>query len=250
MTHQPQLYAYMAAALLTGFAGPVLAQPGAPASPLAHPGSGSIVGGLAAGSGDAGGSIGAALAFDATERIAVEGRGIFMQRGKGAHGLEVTGTMLVTIVRGPKAVPYAAIGGGLYRASFDLGAARFLGGMSSQFGPGTRFVPVHGQMGFGMMNAGMSFTGNVWTGPWDGPMFTGSEMPMFYANRLGQMTIPADGHWPMRSFTDPALTLGGGVQFAITERLYLKPDVRALVVFANGEQLALTTMTIGFGYRF
>lgn len=235
--------------ILFGFAGPALAQPAASTPPPSRPGSGAVIGGLSAGSSDAGGSIGAALTFDATERVAVEGRAIFMQRGRGADGLEITGTMLFTLARGPKAAPYAAIGGGLYRASFDLNAGRFFGGMGPQFGPGARFVPIQGQMGFGLMG-GSPFYGDVWPGPWNGPMFSGSEMPRFYANRLGQMTVPADGRWGMRSFTDPALTLGGGVQFDITPRLYIRPDVRALVVFANRDRLALTTMTIGFGYRF
>ena len=241
--------ALLVSVFLLGIAAPVLAQPAASASALSHPGSLAAIGGLSAGSSDSGGSLGAALGFDATERVAVEGRAIFMQRG-GAHGLELTGTMLFTLARGPKAAPYAAIGGGLYRASFQLGDGRFFGGMSSQFGPGTRFVPIQGQMGFGMMAGGPTFNGDVWTGPWTGPLFTGSQMPMFYANRLGQMTIPASGRWGMRSFTDPALTVGGGVQFDVTERFYIKPDVRALVVFAGGSQLALTTMTVGFGYRF
>ena len=85
---------------------------------------------------------------------------------------------------------------------------------------------------------------------WNGPTFTGSHMPAFYANRLGQMSVPANGQWGMRSFTDPALTLGGGIRLDVTERFYVRPDVRALVVFANGDRLTLTTMTVGFGYRF
>ena len=48
--------------------------------------------------------------------------------GSGAHGLEMTGTMLLTVARSDRTAPYVAVGGGLYRAGFDLGDARFLAG--------------------------------------------------------------------------------------------------------------------------
>lgn len=233
--------------LVLGAVTPAVAQP-APQGP-ARPASVGLLGGLSAGSGDAGGSLGLNLAFDATERVAVEGRGLVTQRGRGTMGLEATGTMLFTIARGPKAAPYAAIGGGVYRASLDLDNQAMFGGLGSQFGPGTMMVPIQGTPGFGMMAGGTVFSGNMLTG-WNGPTFNSSHMSAFYANRLGQMSIPANGRWGMRSFTDPALTLGGGIRLDITERFYVRPDVRALLVFANGDRLTLTTMTVGFGYRF
>ena len=101
-----------------------------------------------------------------------------------------------------------------------------------------------------MMTGGMTFNGNMWTDTWTGPTYTASQMPMFYANRLGQMTIPSDGRWMMRSFTDPAITVGGGIRFDVTNRVYIKPDVRALMVFGGGDRLVLTTMVVGLGYRF
>ena len=214
-----------------------------------RPASIGLLGGFSAGSGDAGGSLGLNLAFDATDRVAVEGRGIGLYRGSGAMGLEATGTMLFTIARGPKAAPYAAIGGGVYRASFDLGNQAMFGAMGSQFGPGTMMVPIQGSSGFGMMAGGTVVNGNVLTA-WNGPTFNSGHMPAFYVNRLGQMIVPANRQWGMRSFTDPALTVGGGVRLDISPRFYVRPDVRALVVFANGERLTLTTMTFGFGYRF
>ena len=215
-----------------------------------RPASLGLLGGFSGGAGDTGGSVGGAFAFDVTDRVAVEGRGIYMQRGSGSTGLELTGTMLLTVARGDNVAPYVALGGGLYHARFDLGTDRFFGQMGSQFAAGTRFVPIRGMTGFGMMNAGMTFNGDLWTDAWTGATFDGSQMPMFYANRLGQMTVPADGHWGTRSFTDPALTLGGGMRLDVTDRLSIRPDVRALVVFANSDSLVLTTMTVGVGYRF
>lgn len=218
--------------------------------PPSRPASLGVLGGFAGGAGDTGGSVGGALTFNVSDRIGVEGRGIYMQRGSGATGLELTGTMLLTVARSEKVAPYVAVGGGLYRARFDLGADRFFGQMGSQFAAGTRFIPIRGMTEFGMMNTGMTFNGDLWTDAWTGATFNRSQMPMFYANRLGQMTVPADGHWSMRSFTDPALSLGGGMRLDVNDRLSIRPDVRALVAFANGDSLVLTTMTVGVGYRF
>ena len=221
----------------------------APAGPF-RPASLGLLGGFSGGAGDTGGSVGGALAFDLTDRVGVEGRGIYMQRGGGSTGLEATGTLLLRVARTDKVAPYVAVGGGLYRARFDLGADRLFGQMGSQFAAGTRFVPVRGMTGFGMMTPGTTFSGDLWTDSWTGVTFDGSRMPMYYGNRLGQMTVPADGRWGMRSFTDPALTLGGGISLNVTDRLSIRPDVRALVAFADGDSLVLTTMTVGVGYRF
>lgn len=248
MTHSSSPVAAAVFVLLA--AGTVAAQSSAAPGTISHPTSAGFLGGVSAGSGDAGASAGGVLAFEATDRVAVEGRGVFLQRGAGAHGLELTGTALLSIARSERAAPYIAIGGGLYRASFDLGDTRLFGRMGSEFTGGTRFVPVRGMSGFGMMTSGMTFNGNIWTDTWTGPTFTTSQMPMFYANRLGQMTIPSDGRWMMRSFTDPALTVGGGIQINVTSRVYVRPDVRALVVFANSDRLVLTNMVVGVGYRF
>ncbi|HLG54272.1 MAG TPA: hypothetical protein VI485_03010 [Vicinamibacterales bacterium] len=209
-----------------------------------------VLGGFSGGAGDTGGSTGGTLSFDITDRVGLEGRGIYMQRGGGSTGLEVTGTMLLTLARSERAAPYVAIGGGFYRARFDMGDNRFFGQMGSAFAAGTRFVPIRGMTGFGMMNSGMTFNGDLWTDAWTGATFTDSQMPMFYANRIGQMAIPTDGRWGMRSFTDPALTLGGGIRLDVTDRVSIRPDVRALVAFANSDRLLLTTMTVGVGYRF
>lgn len=248
MTHTVSAIAATVLVLLAW--GPASAQTSATPRADANAVSAGLLGGLSAGSGDAGGSAGFTLASDATNRVAVEGRGLVLQRGSGAHGFELTGAALFSVARHRRAAPYVAIGGGVYRASFALGDARLLGQMESQFASGTRFVPVRGMSGFGMMTGGMTFNGGIWTGPWSGPTSSANQMPMFYANRLGQMTIPQDGHWGMRSFTDPALTVGGGIRIDLTSRVYVKPDVRALVVFANGDRLVLTTMVMAIGYRF
>lgn len=238
-----------AAVIILLAADPVAAQSPAVPGITSRPVSAGLLGGVSAGSGDAGASAGGVLTFDASDRIAVEARSVFLRRGSGTHGLELTGTALMTVASSARAAPYVAIGGGLYRASFALGDNRLFGQMGSQFASGTPFVPVRG-MGFGMMTGGAIFPGSLWTDAWTGPTFTASQMPMFYANRLGQMTIPSNGNWMMRSFTDPALTVGGGIRINVTNRVYVRPDVRALIVFGGGERMVLTNMVVGLGYRF
>ncbi len=128
-----QLSFLVIAAFVLLSADPVAGQPAAPTGPLSRPVSAGLIGGVSAGSGDAGASAGGVLAFDASDRIAVEARSVFLQRGTGTHGLELTGTALVTIASNTRAAPYLALGGGLYRASFALGDDRFFGQMDSRF---------------------------------------------------------------------------------------------------------------------
>lgn len=59
-----------------------------------------------------------------------------------------------------------------------------------------------------------------------------------------------DGQGAMHGFSDPAISVGGGVRMAITERVYFRPEVRAVVLFADGRSAATGLFTIGLGYRF
>jgi hypothetical protein len=75
-------------------------------------------------------------------------------------------------------------------------------------------------------------------------------MPDFYARRLGPMNVPFGDAWDTRTFTDPAVSLGGGVRFNVIEHLMVRPDIRALVVFANGETNTVGVFGVQLGYRF
>ena len=217
--------------------------------PATHPFSIGGSGGVSAGSMTAGASVGGGVAFDVADRVTLEGRGLWLQRGGGAGGLEVSGTMLFTVFRGEKAAPYVAMGGGLYRARIDMGSGQMFGRAGMPFAPGSALVPFQ-TFGGSMMGGGAMSGGTTWMGASTGATFDTRGMPMFYANRLGQMTVPLDSRWGTRSFTDPAMTLGVGVRLDLTERLYVRPDVRALVVFGGGNTLTLGTATVGFGVRF
>src|SRR5512142_1917547 len=85
---------------------PAFAQSAAPTPQ--RPLSLAAIGGVSAGQGDAGASLGGTLAFDVTDRIAVEARGVHGARGSGENGTELSATMLFTIARTTRAAPYVA----------------------------------------------------------------------------------------------------------------------------------------------
>lgn len=208
------------------------------------------LGGLSAASGTGGATVGATVAFDLTPRVGIEARGLWLDRGIGTSGGELTANFVVDLLTAPHAVPYIVAGGGVYHARFDLDRPQLLGEMAGQFGPGSRVVPIGGTSNFGMMGANESYSGHMWNGPWQGTTYTASQMPMFYANRMGQMQVPANGIWGMRGFTDPAVTVGGGVRMNLTDRVWLRPEARALVVLADGRSYTVGTFSFGVGLKF
>lgn len=193
------------------------------------------LGGLSVGSSDAGPALGATLTIDLGHRLGLEGRGVFFGNAHGNEGFELSGALLVDLVEASRrTVPYIAVGGGLYHARLDLDDRRVFGGMTSEFPAGTWLVPQAG--GFGMMGGGST----VAVG----------HMSSFYANRLGAMQVPANGMWGMRRFTDPAMSLGGGLRLDVGEHLSLRPDLRVHLVMRNGDTTTVGTFSLGFGYRF
>ncbi|MBI4885896.1 MAG: outer membrane beta-barrel protein [Acidobacteria bacterium] len=207
-------------------------------------------GGVTAGMHGTGPLLGGSVTYDLNDWFAVEGSGTYFNRGAGADAVSAHAGLLVNILPSSrKTVPYVAIGGGVYHASFDLDHRRFLGGMSPQSAPGTQFVPVRGMGGFGMMAGGYSGPA-VWEGPWTGATFASPNMPAFYANRMGVMTAPEGGRWGMRSFTDPALVIGGGVRLGLTPHLSVRPEFRAVSVFGAGRMNTLGAFSLNLGYRF
>lgn len=212
----------------------------------------SFVGGFSSGSSDTGVALGGTFTYELTPRFALEATGKYLDRGRGADAFDVSGNFLMSLVPSTRdLVPYLAVGGGLYRASWDLGHQRFLGPMANQLGPGTisctgtgaSFMPGAGFMaGAGSMPGfGSGF------GPEDCPF---GELPEFYAQRLGQVVVPASGTLGSRSFTDPTVNFGGGVRFDVSPHVFVRPDFRMLVVAAEGDTYSLGVFTIQFGYRF
>ena len=201
-----------------------------------------IAPGVAAGSSDTGAAVTGAIAFDLSDRATVEGTVGMAGRGPGADGMYAGGALLLHLLPSARAVPYVAVGGGVYHAQFDLNHQRFFGGMGSTYAPGTIMTPLGpGGHGFGMMGGS--------TTPATGTFYPG-QMPAFYAQRMGTLSVPVNNTWGMRGFTDPALSIGGGITVAVTDHVFLRPDARALLVFGNGDRYSIGILTMGVGYRF
>jgi hypothetical protein len=58
----------------------------------------SVLGGASAGSGNAGAAVGATLAVAVSNRVSLEGRGVFLDRGPGSSALDLNASLLVTDV--------------------------------------------------------------------------------------------------------------------------------------------------------
>jgi len=189
--------------------------------------------GYSSGSWEMGGAaLGGLLVRDLGSRWAVEASAAYLGHGMGSNGLSASAALLFNLrPSGEKAVPYLAAGGGLYRASFDMGDGRFSGPMD-----------MRGSMmdGFGMMGLG----------PVPGATWNYGQMPHFYGRRLANGTSAQMPYSGDRSFTDPAVSLGGGIRIDVGSRLYLRPDARALVVTSGGDTNTMGVFTLNLGYRF
>lgn len=212
----------------------------------------SFIGGVAAGSSDTGAALGGSVLVDLTSRLVVEGEAVYADRGRGADAISANGTLLVNLRSGGETVPYVAIGGGVYRASFDLGDPRFLGPIAAAYGPGTQICPAPGMPGPGMgFGPGGGFGPSTGTCPSGVTVGWGvGDLPHFYARRLGALAIPNSRMWDERSFTDPAISFGGGLRFDLSPHLVVRPDIRAVVVFADDDTYTVGLLTVRLGYRF
>ncbi len=190
--------------------------------------------GYASGLTDMGGAaLGGLLVQDLSSRLSLEAAASYVGHGMGASGLTASAALLVHLrPTGEKAVPYLVAGGGLYRASFDMGNGRYSGPMN---------------MGGSMMSGpGMMGSGSGW----DGSAWTYGQMPHFYGRRIASGTDTTAPYSGGRSFTDPAISLGAGIRIDLGSRLDLRPDARALLVVSGGDTSTVGVFSVSFGYRF
>lgn len=200
--------------------------------------SASLQAGLSSGQSATGALVGGALLVPLGARVSLEASGAALDRGHGATGTSASASLLVHLrPRREDVVPYLALGGGLYRVSFDRGEREGMGGMD---GRGGSTVP------------GM-FGGT--TMPY-GPGQGSTSMPQFYANRMNgrfprQQDMPfGDTMGRRTTFNDPSLSVGGGIRIGLRRGLFLRPDARALVVFGDGDTSTVGLVTVNLGYRF
>src|SRR5581483_11249163 len=99
------------------------------ASPtIVPPGAVIATGGLSAASGASGGAAGITATFNLTERVALEGNGVFSMSHMSTDSQSVTGSLLFNLLparENERIVPYIAGGLGLYRSSFDMDGLGF-----------------------------------------------------------------------------------------------------------------------------
>ena len=230
-------YSGWTAVLVFGFSAFLAAQ----TPPAPGPAAVSFLGGLTSGGSSTGGTVGGTFTFDVSDRLSIETTGAYLDRGRGADGLYGNAGLLVNLLpAGGKAVPYAAIGGGIYYMRFDMDEPHIMGPMVS--------VGPNPTLGYPNMSGMIRFT----TAP-SSSTFLGAfvHLPEMYAERLRSMIWPPPrGGWGRRSFTDPAMTIGGGVRLDLTPHLSLRPDARAVVVFGGGRNSTLGMFSLNVGYRF
>jgi hypothetical protein len=75
-------------------------------------------------------------------------------------------------------------------------------------------------------------------------------MPRFYARRLATMPFRPAVAFEARTFTDPVVTMGGGVRVTLATHLELRPDARAIVVLDGGNSHTVGILGLNIGYRF
>jgi len=74
-----------------------------------------------------------------------------------------------------------------------------------------------------------------------------SAIPGFYLRR---MTTPAAGRAAVRTFTDPTVVGGGGVNVFLNRHVALRPDVEAAFVLRDGRSHVVTTVALHAVYHF
>ena len=175
--------------------------------------------GASSGSGNmgmGGGALGGSLVVDAGRRLSMEASGVWLGGGMGPSGLTGSAALLLNVRPGRKAVPYIALGGGVYRSE-ATGSSMMRGRM---------------------MNASGSMMGGFGQG----------GMMGFDGGRMGR-TADGDARWG--SSTDPAVSVGGGLRIDVGSRVFVRPDARALVVFSGGgDSRTVGLFTASVGYRF
>lgn len=221
-----------------------LAQPSAPAvtSP-SEPATVSFVTGFSTGAGEVGPLAGGALSAGVTSWLSLEGSAGFADRGPGVNGVYALASAVFNILpASSRVVPFASIGGGLYHANFDMGNREMFGRLGD---------PAVDMMEFmAGSNAFLSIRMSQATGGRLVQLPLPRQMPQFYANRLGTMMLSGNGTWGRRSFTDPATSVGGGAAIRLSEKVVLRPDARAIVIFNDGDTNVVGLFNLGVGFRF
>jgi hypothetical protein len=169
---------------------------------------------------DTGFAIGGSLAYDLTPRLTLEASGIYLDRDASAWSTDA-GLRLNFAPSSRGVVPYFALSGGVYSERVD-----------TVFGDLT-FVR-DGREGRGTLLPGRT-----------------PQLVRDAFRTVGTFGRIEDFFAPVRDErrTDAMLTFGGGVRLASGSHVFVRPDVRAQVVFGSDTRV-LGLFTLNFGYRF
>lgn len=73
------------------------------------------------------------------------------------------------------------------------------------------------------------------------------EMPDFYEDRIQSESV---GHGLIRTFMDPSLVAGGGVDLFVSRNLAVRPDIETMFVLHDRKSHVVTTIRINVVYHF
>lgn len=172
---------------------------------------------------DAGLAVGGGIARDLNPRLTLEANGAYFDRGSGGWSADL-GLRLNLVPASRTLVPYFAVSGGVIGGETRRNERELFGPIA------TPFVDARVQPLRGSPQTGRGRGGNVF------PAVT-TAIQQFDEFRSGG------------SYTDGMLTMGGGVRFDAGPHVFVRPDVRAQLVFSNDTRV-LGLFTLNFGYRF
>jgi len=209
-----------------------------------------LQGGVATGASETGIALGGAMTYDVSPRLSVEVTGDYLDRGRGESGASGLASLLVNLrPAGEKVVPYLAVGGGVYHTSFSgpgwMDALR-----DFDLPPGFEMPGGFPRPGGFTMPAGFTMPGGF-----DGGRFAGWREALAgmcgpRGGRDGCSWLEGNGLRGLRqSSTDGAVTIGGGIRIDLGHGLFVRPDLRAIVVFGEDTR-TLGVLNVGVGYRF
>lgn len=178
--------------------------------------------GFARGGSNSGFAVGGAIARDLTPRLTLEAGGAYLDRQSGAWSADA-GIRLNLLPASRSIVPYFAVSGGL------------IGGQS-------RGLDLDG-IGHGDQDL-VRYLQSRMPQSWPGG---GRIEDAMAALRTAMQQAPNLGSGG--SYTDGMLTMGGGVRLDAGPHVFVRPDVRAQLVFSNNTRV-LGLFTLNFGYRF
>ena len=224
------------------------AQPAGSTLPsTAEPTTVSVVTGVSVGSDEVGALAGGTLSAGIKPWLSLEGSAGFADRGPGVSGIYALVSAVFNVLpASSRVVPFASIGGGIYHADFDMGNRDLFAQLGEPFDSmSMEFGEAYSTWLRMFITGATGMTADVFV-----QMPRPRQIPRFYADRMASRMTSNTGPWRRQSFTDPATSLGGGAVIRLSDKVVLRPDARAIVVFNEGDANVVGLFNLGVGFRF